>query len=125
MLKESQRLEIFMTRIKQAGPPVVVIAVIAGIIGYILGCTNAAREEQAQAEAALNTEAQDNNAALENNEGEVDDEAPTDAAKVIDRDNPYKQPDWVKEGWPEEVTPVVERLYEDFNDTHGTELEFK
>ena len=40
-----------MTRIKKAGPPVVVISVIAGIVGYILGCTNAAREEKSRANA--------------------------------------------------------------------------
>ena len=42
------------------------------------------------------------------------------AEKVIDRDNPYKQPDWVKEGWPDEMTQVVEQLYKDFNGSHGS-----
>jgi ribonuclease Z len=40
-----------MTRIKQAGPPIVVVALIAGILGYILGCSKAEREEQTQAKA--------------------------------------------------------------------------
>jgi hypothetical protein len=29
------------------------------------------------------------------------------------------------EGWPEEVTPVVEKLYKDFNEGHGTSLSYK
>ena len=41
-----------MTRIKQAGPPVLVVAIIAGVIGYIIGCTRAEREGQSEARAA-------------------------------------------------------------------------
>jgi ribonuclease Z len=44
------------------------------------------------------------------------------AEKVVDRSNPYKQPEWIKEGWPQEVTPVVERLYEEANEAFGTDL---
>ena len=40
-----------MTRIKQAGPPIVLVALIAGVVGYILGCSKAEREQQAQAKA--------------------------------------------------------------------------
>jgi ribonuclease Z len=35
-------------RIKQAGPPVLAVALIAGIFGYILGCTQEQRERDAQ-----------------------------------------------------------------------------
>ncbi len=38
-----------MKRIKQAGPPVLVVALIAGCIGYILGCTQGERERETQA----------------------------------------------------------------------------
>ena len=38
-----------MTRIKQAGPPVLIVALIAGLVGYIIGCTRAQRERDAQA----------------------------------------------------------------------------
>jgi ribonuclease Z len=44
------------------------------------------------------------------------------AEKIVDRSNPYVQPAWIKEGWPEEVTPVVERLYEEANKAFGTSL---
>lgn len=47
---------------------------------------------------------------------------PSLAEKIIDKTNPYVPPAWVGEGWPEEVTPVVEKLYEDFNSAHGTNL---
>ena len=43
-----------MTRIKQAGAPVLTVALIAGFIGYILGCTNSDREKQSKANAARN-----------------------------------------------------------------------
>jgi ribonuclease Z len=38
-----------MTRIKQAGLPVLVIILVAGAIGYILGCTQADRDRHSQA----------------------------------------------------------------------------
>jgi ribonuclease Z len=41
-----------MTRIKQAGPSVLVVAIIAGVIGYIIGCTRAEPEGQSEARAA-------------------------------------------------------------------------
>jgi ribonuclease Z len=41
-----------MLRIKQAGPPVVVIAVLTGVFGYILGSTNASLEKPSRASAA-------------------------------------------------------------------------
>ncbi len=41
-----------MTRIKQVGPPVLTVAFIAGIIGYILGCTRSQRESDSLAKAA-------------------------------------------------------------------------
>lgn len=50
---------------------------------------------------------------------------PALAEKIIDKTNPYVPPSWVMEGWPTEVTPVVEQLYKDFNDEHGTNLKFR
>ena len=50
---------------------------------------------------------------------------PALAEKVIDKTNPYVPPSWVMEGWPAEVTPVVEQLYKDFNDEHGTDMKFR
>ena len=40
-----------MTRIRQAGPPVLVVALIAGLIGYIIGCTREQRARDAQSRA--------------------------------------------------------------------------
>ena len=40
-----------MTRIRQAGPPVLVVALIAGGIGYIFGCTRTERISQSEASA--------------------------------------------------------------------------
>jgi ribonuclease Z len=37
-----------MTRIKRAGPPVLIVALIAGLVGYIFGCTSEQRERDAQ-----------------------------------------------------------------------------
>ena len=36
-----------MTRIGQAGPPVLVVALIAGLFGYIIGCTREQRDRDA------------------------------------------------------------------------------
>lgn len=44
------------------------------------------------------------------------------AEKVIDTSDPYRQPEWIAEGWPEEVTPVVEQLYKDANKVFGTNM---
>ena len=41
-----------MTRIKRAGPPIVIVALITGIVGYILGCTNSELGKQSEARAA-------------------------------------------------------------------------
>ncbi len=39
-----------MARIRQAGPPVLIVALIAGLIGYLFGCTRGQRERVAQAQ---------------------------------------------------------------------------
>ena len=44
------------------------------------------------------------------------------AEKIVDRTNPFVPPAWVAEGWPAEVTPVVEQLYKDANKEFGTNL---
>ena len=38
---------------------------------------------------------------------------------------PYIQPEWVAKSWPDEITPVVEKLYTNFNEEHGTNLKYK
>ena len=43
-----------MTRIKQVGPPVLVVALIAGVVGYILGCTRSEREKHTEVRAEQN-----------------------------------------------------------------------
>lgn len=40
-----------MTRIKQAGPAVLIVSVIAGLIGYLIGCTREQRDKDDQAGA--------------------------------------------------------------------------
>ena len=47
------------------------------------------------------------------------------AEKMIDKSDPYIQPEWVAKSWPDEVTPVVEKLYNNFNEEHGTNLKYK
>jgi hypothetical protein len=37
----------------------------------------------------------------------------------------YQTPDWVIDGWPEEVTPLAEEIYSDFNKEHGTDYKFQ
>jgi hypothetical protein len=44
---------------------------------------------------------------------------------VQNRSNPYFQPVWIAQGWPAEVTPVVEKLYDDANEAYGTDLKYK
>ena len=40
-------------------------------------------------------------------------------------DDRYQTPDSVLAGWPEEMQPVVEKIYTDFNEEHGTDFEFQ
>ena len=47
------------------------------------------------------------------------------ADKQIDTSNPYKQPDWVLDSWPKEAIETAEKVYEDFNEEHGTDYKFK
>lgn len=41
-----------MTKLKKVGSPVLFIALLAGLIGYVLGCTRGQREPQAQAQTS-------------------------------------------------------------------------
>ena len=38
-----------MRSVKHAGPPIFIVALVAGAVGYILGCTQGQREKNAQA----------------------------------------------------------------------------
>ena len=40
-----------MKRIKRIGPPFLIVALLSGVVGYILGCTNSQRERESQARA--------------------------------------------------------------------------
>jgi len=40
-----------MTQLKQSAPPILIFALLAGIVGYIIGCTQSQREQDAQASA--------------------------------------------------------------------------
>ena len=40
-----------MRRIKQAGPPMLIVALAAALIGYIMGCTSEQREQSARTDA--------------------------------------------------------------------------
>ena len=59
-----------MTRIKQAGPSVLVVALIAGLIGYIIGCTHEQRDRDAQALAEDTTTPDDNGQKADPSAGE-------------------------------------------------------
>jgi len=37
----------------------------------------------------------------------------------------YQTPDWIVEGFPEEVQTLTEQIYADFNKEHGTSFEFQ
>jgi hypothetical protein len=37
----------------------------------------------------------------------------------------YQTPDSVLDGWPKELDPVAEKIYEDFNKKHGTDFKFQ
>jgi ribonuclease Z len=42
--------------------------------------------------------------------------------KVIDRSNPYVKPQFTVDMWAPEATPVVEKIYRDFNEKNGTDF---
>ena len=45
--------------------------------------------------------------------------------KVIDTSGGrYITPAWVMEGWAPQATGVVEQIYSDFNEEHGTDYKF-
>jgi len=50
---------------------------------------------------------------------------PALAEKQIDNSNPYKTPDWVVDGWPQEGIEEANRIYDEFNKEHGTDYKFK
>ena len=37
----------------------------------------------------------------------------------------YQTPDWILDGFPEEVTDLTNQIYDDFNKENGTDYEFK
>jgi ribonuclease Z len=37
----------------------------------------------------------------------------------------YQTPDSVLDGWPKDLDPVAEKIYEDFNKKHGTDFKFQ
>ena len=37
----------------------------------------------------------------------------------------YQTPEWVVDGFPEEVKVLTESIYADFNEEHGTDFQFK
>ena len=37
----------------------------------------------------------------------------------------YQTPDSLLDGWPEELDPVAEKIYADFNKKHGTDFKFQ
>ncbi len=44
--------------------------------------------------------------------------------KQIEADEPYQTPQWVLDGWLDEVTPVAEAIYSNYNAENGTEFQF-
>lgn len=38
-----------MMRFKQAGPPILLVALVAGVVGYVLGCSQSEMESSAKA----------------------------------------------------------------------------
>lgn len=47
------------------------------------------------------------------------------AEKVIDQDDPYVTPKWVLDGWLDDVTPIAEQIYSNFNKANGTDYKFQ
>jgi ribonuclease Z len=45
--------------------------------------------------------------------------------KIAEGGERYQTPDSVLAGWPEEVTPLAEQIYADFNKKHGTDYKFQ
>ena len=64
-----------MTKIKQAGPPVLIVALAAGVIGYILGCTSDQREKESHAFAAQTEQLVQDEAAASSERNENQDPA--------------------------------------------------
>ena len=44
---------------------------------------------------------------------------------VATGDDAYKTPDWVLDGFPDEMTDVAEDIYADFNEANGTDYKFQ
>ena len=59
-----------MARIKQAATPVLVVALIAGLVGYILGCSREQREKEVQANAQETAATNDGNKNAEQSESD-------------------------------------------------------
>jgi ribonuclease Z len=50
---------------------------------------------------------------------------PLHEKKVAEGGERYQTPDWVVEGWPDEVTGLAEEIYADFNKKNGTDFKFQ
>ena len=50
---------------------------------------------------------------------------PLHEKKIVIGGERYQTPDSVIEGFPDEVNPLVEEIYEDFNKKHGTNFKFQ
>ncbi len=45
--------------------------------------------------------------------------------KKVDKSNPYRTPDSVLAGWPEELNGMTNEIYREFNEKHGTNFKFQ
>jgi ribonuclease Z len=50
---------------------------------------------------------------------------PSLAEKKVDTSNPYRTPDSVLAGWPEELNELTNEIYREFNEEHGTNFKFQ
>lgn len=50
---------------------------------------------------------------------------PLGEKEVAVGDEAYKTPEWVLDGFPDEITAIAEGIYDDFNKENGTDYKFK
>ncbi|MGI9402072.1 MAG: hypothetical protein ACR2O0_12510, partial [Rhizobiaceae bacterium] len=50
---------------------------------------------------------------------------PLKEKQVATGDDAYKTPDWVLDGFPEEITEIADDIYENFNSNNGTDFKFQ
>ena len=50
---------------------------------------------------------------------------PLEEKQIASGGNRYQTPEWILDGFPDEIVAVAKKIYADFNEENGTDYEFQ